>query len=74
LIRAASPGGAGRNRTLGLEALANISIPIPSFEAQGWFDKLLDSVTMLKKQQTESAAELDALLPSVLDRAFKGEL
>ena len=74
MIRAASPGGAGRNRTLGLEALANISIPIPSFEAQGWFDKLLDSVTMLKKQQTESAAELDALLPSVLDRAFKGEL
>jgi hypothetical protein len=24
--------------------------------------------------QSETAAELDALLPSVLDRAFKGEL
>jgi type I restriction enzyme, S subunit len=28
----------------------------------------------LKKLQTETAAELDALLPSILDRAFKGEL
>jgi len=24
--------------------------------------------------KTETAAELDALLPSILDRAFKGEL
>jgi hypothetical protein len=26
------------------------------------------------KQQSETAAELDALLPSLLDQAFKGEL
>jgi type I restriction enzyme S subunit len=31
-------------------------------------------VHALKHLQTETAAELDALLPSVLDRAFKGEL
>jgi hypothetical protein len=29
---------------------------------------------MKKRLQAETAAELDALLPSVLDRAFKGEL
>ena len=28
----------------------------------------------LKRLQAETAAELDALLPSILDRAFKGEL
>ncbi len=28
----------------------------------------------LKRPQAETAAELDALLPAVLDRAFKGEL
>jgi type I restriction enzyme, S subunit len=28
----------------------------------------------LKQAQAESAAELDALLPAVLDRAFRGEL
>ena len=27
-----------------------------------------------KRLQAETAAELDALLPSVLDKAFKGEL
>jgi len=28
----------------------------------------------LKCLQSETAAELDALMPSILDRAFKGEL
>ena len=28
----------------------------------------------LKRHQTETAAELDALLPAVLERAFRGEL
>jgi len=31
-------------------------------------------VDRLKALQAETAAELDALLPSILDRAFKGEL
>jgi type I restriction enzyme S subunit len=31
-------------------------------------------VDALKKLQAETAAELDALLPSILDKAFKGEL
>jgi hypothetical protein len=29
---------------------------------------------MLKHEQANTAAELDALLPSVLDKAFRGEL
>jgi hypothetical protein len=31
-------------------------------------------VGALKRLQAETAAELDALLPAILDRAFKGEL
>ncbi|MCX6906684.1 MAG: hypothetical protein NTY01_01435 [Verrucomicrobia bacterium] len=31
-------------------------------------------VDALKCLQAETAAELDALLPAILDRAFKGEL
>ena len=31
-------------------------------------------VEALKRLQTGTAAELDALLPALLDRAFKGEL
>jgi len=31
-------------------------------------------VDELKRLEAETQAELDALLPSILDRAFKGEL
>jgi hypothetical protein len=31
-------------------------------------------VDVLKKLQAQTAAELNALMPSILDKAFKGEL
>jgi type I restriction enzyme S subunit len=37
-------------------------------------DELQERVDTLKRLQIESAAELDALLPSILDKAFKGDL
>ncbi len=37
-------------------------------------DALPAEVDALKCLQTETAAELDALLPAILHRAFKGEL
>jgi type I restriction enzyme S subunit len=74
LIRAASPGGAGRNRTLGLESLANITVPVPSLDAQAWFDLLQSRMTKMRKIQVAAAIEINALLPSILDRAFRGEL
>jgi type I restriction enzyme S subunit len=37
-------------------------------------DALQAEVDALRHLQAETAAELDALLPAILDRAFKGEL
>jgi type I restriction enzyme S subunit len=37
-------------------------------------DALQAEVAALKRQRAETTAELDALLPSILDRTFKGEL
>ena len=37
-------------------------------------DRLQAEVNTLKRMQADSAAELDALLPAILDRAFRGEL
>ena len=37
-------------------------------------DAFQANVDKLKTLQAETAAELDALLPAVLDRALKGEL
>ncbi len=39
-----------------------------------YLDGLQARVEALKAMQAATAAELDALLPSVLDRAFRGEL
>lgn len=74
LIRAASPGGAGRNRTLGLAALEAISVPVPSIKDQNWFDSLQEEVASLNSLQQQTSAELDALMPAILNRAFRGEL
>jgi hypothetical protein len=41
-------------------------------ELMRWCDAL--EVDALDRAQSETAAELDALLPAFLDRAFKGEL
>ena len=37
-------------------------------------DALQAQVDSLKRRQAETAAELGALFPAILDRAFKGEL
>lgn len=73
-IRKASPGGAGRNRTLGLKKLENILVPVPDYKKQLWFDSLQAKVDELKKLQEETEKEMEELVPSILDKAFKGEL
>jgi len=70
----ASPGGAGRNRTLGIAALARIQVPLPEFSRQLWFSELLQGFDEARVLQDRVDAELDAMLPAVLDRAFRGGL
>ncbi|MCB1093508.1 MAG: restriction endonuclease subunit S, partial [Verrucomicrobiae bacterium] len=55
-----------------------LEIPLPPLPEQrrivAELDALQAEVDALKRLQSETAAELDALLPAILDRAFKGEL
>jgi len=39
-----------------------------------YLDGMQSKLDALKRHQAETAAELDALLPAVLERAFRGEL
>jgi len=73
-IRESSPGGAGRNRTLGLEKLAQIEVPIPAYESQVSFGRLIQKVRAMQTVRDTARNELKAMLPSILDRAFKGAL
>jgi type I restriction enzyme, S subunit len=70
----ASPGGAGRNRTLGLKSLEKITVPVPDLQVQEDFSRLLKMRTEMIALQESSRLELDALLPSILAKAFAGEL
>lgn len=70
----ASPGGAGRNRTLGLDKLLAIPVPVPPVEHQRWFDGLQARLKGARAELTQIVTEAKAMIPAVLDRAFKGEL
>jgi type I restriction enzyme S subunit len=53
-----------------------IPLPSPSIQAQvvSHLNTLKANIDALRKLQIQTAAELDALMPSILSRAFRGEL
>ena len=65
-------------RNLSVGRIKSISILLPPLSEQRhivtYLDNLQAKVDTLKQLQAETQAELDALLPSILDKAFKGEL
>ncbi len=65
--------GARRERTRPEQFMA-IEIPIPDLERQKIGEHIFAGIGELKPIQAETAAGLDALLPAILDRAFKGEM
>lgn len=65
--------GARRERTRP-EQFLQMELPMPVIEQRRIAIETFDKLATLKGLQAEIAAELDALLPAVLDRAFKGEL
>lgn len=69
-LGAASPGGAGRNRTLGLKGLESIVVPAPSLDAQLWFGELQQKAGAVQAGQVEVVAELDHLIPALMHQAF----
>ncbi len=71
-----SKGSASPHLNIG--ALRRFNLKLPPLPEQlqivAELDTLQAEVDAMKRLQTETAAELDALLPSILDKAFKGEL
>lgn len=52
----------------------NVDIMIDHQRIAAYLDDLQAKVKALRELQSATGEELSALLPSVLDRAFKGEL
>lgn len=67
----ASPGGAGRNRTLGVKKAENIMVPVPSITAQKKFDELCAYIDEIRAVRAATAKEAEALLPAMLHDIFE---
>lgn len=60
----------GRNRTLGLEKLMAIEVPMPPLDRQQYFDRLQVEIAALKAKHTAIRQANAALLPATLERVF----
>lgn len=69
-VSKASAGSADRNRTLATKRLQAIKVPVPSLDAQLWFDSLQAKARAAKAAQAEATAHLDQLLPAMLNEVF----
>lgn len=79
LYKAAWAGTTGSAQpTVPLKTIRSLEVPVPPLETQQdavtHLDDLQSKIDTLKQLQSETEVELNALLPSILDKAFKGEL
>lgn len=72
-----TPGSAMKNVS-SIKHLKDIILPVPPLPEQRriveYLDNLQSKVNALKNLQAETQKDLDTLMPSILDKAFKGEL
>jgi type I restriction enzyme S subunit len=67
-------GLGGRRQRTRPEQFLSMEIPMPTVEQQRQAVQIFRKLCPIKRHQAATAAKLDALLPSILDKAFKGEL
>jgi len=70
-LRRASPGGAGRNRTLGIEKLAEIEVPLPSLTEQQAIVTRLDTLADKVRQVAENLDAIEADAERLLAVRFR---
>lgn len=73
LLKRASPGGAGRNRTLGLSALAAISIPLPPLDEQDKITEILDGVDAKLYLLTTKQTHYQTIKRGLMQKLLTGE-
>jgi len=74
LLAGESTGTNVRRRRLNPKDFLAYRIPLPNMETQLRLRQVMMKVVSLKRLQTETAAELDAMLPTILDRAYNANI
>lgn len=73
-VAAGSKGLGDRRQRVKPERLLAHRLMLPPMSWQRQIAHMAAKLDNIKSLQAKTAAELDALLPSILDKAFKGEL
>lgn len=73
-IRAASPGSAGRNRTLGLKKLEKIKVPVPDYKEQVRFSEIAKRRQLIQHITTAIEQEAKAFSAALIAKAIRGDL
>ncbi len=72
LIRLASPGSAGRNKTLSIDRFETLEIPLPSFAAQrsiaAGLDRIMSMTTALDRLEGRWGSISQAIFPALAQR------
>lgn len=74
LLSSISTGTNVRRRRLQPSDFLAYQMPLPPMHTQQRLHETMSKMDAIRRLQAETSAELDALLPSVLDRALKGDL
>ena len=59
-------------KPLGLDALSRVEVPVPSLDAQAWFEALHARASNLRALNAAAAEDAAALLPAMLHQYFGG--
>jgi type I restriction enzyme, S subunit len=73
-LKTLSRGVGGRRERIRPELFVELEIPMPDIERQKLAVEVFAKFPALRELQSASGEELSALMPSILDKAFKGEL
>jgi type I restriction enzyme S subunit len=74
VVSGISTGTNVRRRRLNPTRFLDYDFPLPPMPIQHKLRQVTRQLEPVRRLQAETQAELDALLPAVLDRAFRGEL
>jgi type I restriction enzyme, S subunit len=73
-LAGASAGTNARRRRINPSNFLEFKMPVPPMAVQKRLREVKSRLAQMSPSRAETSAELDALLPALLDRAFKGEL
>lgn len=74
IVAGLSIGTNVRRRRLQPKAFLSYKFPLPPMEVQLRLRNIMQKLDPVTKMQAATSIKMEALLPSILDRAFKGEL